>query len=340
MTSTRPLRHVPDELLSFIEAYETYYILGHVEPDGDCIGSQLSLSLFLRRIGKKTQLVSPGPFERSEVRHFADRFLTSIPPASDDGERSPEAVIIVDCSTLDRIGNLAEELRGLPVAVIDHHSSGEIFGDVRFVDSTVAATTLLVQALIEARGETIATNEAELLFFGLATDSGFFRFLDRSSEDVFAAASRLVAAGASPREVSGMIVGGRSFASRKLIGNLLSRAQSYFHGRFVLTYMTADERREYGKENRDSDALYGLLLSIDECEAIAFIREESSDVCKGSLRASGPVDVGKVASTLGGGGHQKAAGFLQRRSLTDTIKEVVARVGVELGEESGTALPR
>jgi phosphoesterase RecJ-like protein len=318
---------VPEELLRFLRDYDHFYILGHIEPDGDCIGSQLALSLFLSRRGKSTRLVSPGPFERTEIRHFAPRFATFLPPK----EHHREAVVIVDCSTLDRIGDLAEQLDGRPVAVIDHHATGDIFGDVRFMDASVPATTLLVLSTIEALEATPSKDEAEMLFFGLATDTGFFRFLDSQSSDVFDAAGRLVAAGASPRETSALISSGRTFASRKLIGRLLSRATAYAEGRFILTYMTAEERLEFGKENRDSDALYSLLLSIEGCEVIAFLREESETVCKGSLRATSDIHVGEIASHLGGGGHQKAAGFLNRDSLAGTMEKVVSLVTERMG---------
>lgn len=317
-------RPVPESLLDYIRDHHRFYILGHIEPDGDCIGSQVGLARFLARIGKEPHLVSPGPFQRTEIRHFAQEFSEHIPPEDSEprgAETGDEAVIIVDCSTLDRIGHLAGELRSLPVAVIDHHSSGEAFGDLRFVDPSVAATTLMIQALIERYGELPSPDEAQMLFFGLATDTGFFRFLGRESEDVFGAASRLVDAGASPRDVSAMISSGRTFASRRLIGRLLNRAEAYAGGAFIMTHMTAEEREEFSKENRDSDALYGLLLAIEGCEVIALIREEPG-LCKGSLRATGEVDVGEIASLLGGGGHQKAAGFLLHAGVEETMARV------------------
>ncbi|MFP4302820.1 MAG: DHH family phosphoesterase [Spirochaetaceae bacterium] len=322
---------VPEELLQFLRDFDHFHVLGHIEPDGDCIGSQIALALFLNRSGKKAHLVNPGPFERAEVRHFASRFASELPRRTSE----QEAVIILDSSTLDRIGDLAAQLDGRPVAVIDHHASGEHFGDIRFVDPSIPATTLMVQAVIESFEETPAPDEASMLFFGLATDTGFFRFLDQNGGDVFHAAGRLTDAGASPRESSALISGGRTFASRKLIGRLLERATSHAGGRFILTYMTAAERREFGKENRDSDTLYQLLLSIEECEVIAFVREESETVCKGSLRATSEIDVGEIATHLGGGGHQKAAGFLNRGSLQETTAKVVRLVTERLESQNG-----
>ena len=61
-----------------------------------------------------------------------------------------EAVIIVDCSTPERIGaGFAEEIKNYPVAVIDHHASGEEFGDVRFVNGNSPSTTILIYQLMK-----------------------------------------------------------------------------------------------------------------------------------------------------------------------------------------------
>ena len=58
---------VPVALLDFIEQYGPFYIIGHKEPDGDCVGSQLALASFLKRSGKTAYLCSAGPFSRNEI---------------------------------------------------------------------------------------------------------------------------------------------------------------------------------------------------------------------------------------------------------------------------------
>ena len=45
-----------EKIIRAIKEHSTFYIFGHVDPDGDCIGSQLALSLFLEQMGKKTYL--------------------------------------------------------------------------------------------------------------------------------------------------------------------------------------------------------------------------------------------------------------------------------------------
>jgi phosphoesterase RecJ-like protein len=65
---------VPQGLIDYIERHDCFYVLGHREPDGDCIGSQLALSSFLKRLGKRVHTLSSGPFTRSEILLYEHKF--------------------------------------------------------------------------------------------------------------------------------------------------------------------------------------------------------------------------------------------------------------------------
>lgn len=300
------MKTVPQSILKALGQWDTYLLIGHREPDGDCISSQLALAWFLQRTGKQTCLVSPGPFQRPELEPLKHHFSAHVPPAVD---RQNTAVVVLDCSTLDRIDYLADEISGLPVLVIDHHSSGSSFGDYRFIDAAAPSVTFLILQIIEAFGETPTEEEAQVLLFGLATDTGFFRHLSAHTHETFEAAARLTAAGANPNQIYREMYGGRPLASKQLLGLLLERTRSYADGRVLITYETLAEQSRYGIENRDSDTLYQQLQSIRGCEAVALIREESPGECSVGLRSNFYVDVGRIALEMGGGGHARAAGF-------------------------------
>ena len=95
------------------------------------------------------------------------------------------------------------------------------------MDPSAPATVYLVQLIIEASGTELTPALAELLLFGLCTDTGFFRHLNTHSQPVFAAAGRLVAAGADPQTVYQRIGGGRTFLHRRLLGTLLARTEQH-----------------------------------------------------------------------------------------------------------------
>jgi Exopolyphosphatase-related proteins len=315
------MRPVPPELLDFIDRHGPFYIIGHKEPDGDCVGSQLALASFLRRTGKKAYTCSAGPFSRTEIMAYEGRFSPEVPP-EDPSERA--AALILDCSSLQRIGCVAETLPKVPIAFIDHHAAGNAVGDVVFIDDKAPSVTTMVLRLIEAMGGAPNKEEAELLLFGLGTDTGYFRHLDETSADTFQAASRLVAAGASPKRVYNLMYGGKSLFSRKLMGEILTRTEPHYDGALLISFVTLDDQQRYGLASRDSDTLYQLLLGIAGCEAAMIIRQENETDCTIGLRARDRIDVGSIAASFGGGGHRLAAGLSMRGELREVKDKLVA----------------
>jgi phosphoesterase RecJ-like protein len=315
------MRPVPPELLDFIDRHGPFYVIGHKEPDGDCIGSQLALASFLKRNGKAAYLCSAGPFTRTEITSFESRFSAEVPPEK-PSERA--AALVLDCSSLQRIGSVAETLPKVPIAFIDHHAAGNAVGDVIYIDDTSPSVTLMILLLMEAMGGRPTKEEAELLLFGLGTDTGFFRHLDDSSEETFHAAARLVAAGASPKRVYNLMYGGKSLFSRKLMGEILTRTEAQFGGALLVSFVTLQDQQRYGLASRDSDTLYQLLLGVAGCEAAMIIRQEGETECTVGLRARDRIDVGSIASEFGGGGHRLAAGLLMRGGLDEVKDKLIA----------------
>lgn len=312
---------VPESLKRFLESYTTYYVVGHEEPDGDCVCSALAFRSFLTRRNKTVKLFDVGPFDRPEIKRFAPHFRSDLPRRERELDANP-AVVILDCSTAERIGALASDMRGLPTAVIDHHAAGKPFGDPRFRDTGAPSASYLVQLVIESLGETPTKEEAEYLLLALGTDTGYFRHLDYGTGDAFRAAARLVDAGASPKGVYDQMYGGKQLGARKLLARQLERAERI--GDFIITYERAEDTEELGKENRESDTLYQLLTTIDGCRALALVREVDQSSCTGSLRSTDDTNVGAIAARFGGGGHPRAAGFLAQKPWYEVVDELKA----------------
>jgi phosphoesterase RecJ-like protein len=313
---------VPRELIDFIETGNKFLIAGHKEPDGDCIGSSLALCSVLERLGKRAIPCSAGPFKRIEIKSYEKQFI-SVPSEED---RRDARVIVVDCSSADRTGDLEPLLAGLPLALIDHHSAGVHSGEgtVLFLDPEAPSVTFMILALIEALGLNPTREEAEYLFFGLCTDTGFFRHIDAGRAEVFSYAGRMIRAGANPKKTFNAINGGKSFNSRILLGIQLSRAEEFFGGRFIYTSEEYEETQRFGLEGRDSDNLYQILLSTADVEAIAVIRQETPEKCTVGLRSRDWVDVAAVAADFGGGGHKNAAGFAADTRIAELKPKLLA----------------
>jgi phosphoesterase RecJ-like protein len=305
-------------LLAFFESYGSFIIVGHKEPDGDCVGSQLALASFLKRKGKAVTLVSPGPFKRVEVKAWASSFAPALP----DAPKPETGLILLDCSSPSRAGDLEAGICQYPLAIIDHHASNDSDRGVLFVDPQASATALLILEIIESTGDSPSKEEAEFLLFGLCTDTGFFRHLGPGASRSLMGAARLSQAGASPKEVFARMYGGKSIESRRLIGEILGRLEPFYGGRLLLSFETLEDAERYGLEGRDSDSLYQLIQSVEGCEAIVIMRQETESNCTVGFRSKQAVDVSLIAGALGGGGHKQAAGL----SISGRIEDVKERI--------------
>lgn len=311
------------EAIRFIRSHESFVILGHKEPDGDCVASQIACAALLRALGKEATLHSAGPFDRPEISPFESEFS----PAVSKDRRAAAAVVILDCSTPDRTGSLGEMVAGMPALVIDHHSAGERFGDARMVEPSAPSTSILVLELFEAMGVTPDSDTARLILFGLCTDTGFFRHLGSGSADTYRAIARLVEFGTSTADVYMLVYGRRELASRKLLAEMLLNAESHWDDRLIVTWQMISDRERLHVHQRGEDDLYRLLQTIKGNVAVALIREEGEGVFSVGLRSSTAVDVGAVASSFGGGGHRQASGFDITGSLDSVKKAVLEALG-------------
>lgn len=310
--------HPPKKVLSFFNNYTSFLLIGHQEPDGDCLYSQLVLHQVLLRMGKQSRMYSPGPFLRPEIKALSGSFHAHIHP----DEKHDAACVVLDCSTLERIGYLQNEIDDLPVLVIDHHSAGEDFGRVRWVNPAIPATCLLVLGLLSSWNIVPTQEEAEGMLFGLCTDTGFFRHLSGGKGDTLKAAGELNDCGASLTDVHRKIYGNRDFSARIFLSRTLERTRILEKGAILITYETLQDKEELGIENRDSDTLYQLLQATRGCKLAALVREEGKESYSVSLRATDNLNVGELARQAGGGGHRLAAGFQTRGTREEIINRV------------------
>ncbi len=323
------LQSPPPSLLHFLEQYPGYYIIAHEEPDGDSIGSQLAFASFLRRRGKQVILLSPGPWQRKEIAPYRSFFVDTLSRAEVNNRFG---LLVLDCSSISRTAQFATILVGLDTAVIDHHQpNGVAQGAVQYIEPHAPSTTLLIQKIIESFGETPTPEEARHLFLGFATDTGFFRHLEVEAADSLELLSRLARKGITPKSIYRETFGSYSLESRLYLARILSTMEPYFQGKLLITHILHEEYQTFGSDHRQSDPLYQLLLSVEGCEAVAFLREEEQRKTSVSLRSPDTLNVALIAQKLGGGGHKNAAGYVTSLSYQEAKAELLEQFRLVFG---------
>ncbi len=310
--------HPPEELLTALTSGKNFLIFGHIHPDYDCLGSQTALGLGLQSLGKSVQLI--GDLEQD--LHPIQKQYTFHMDIPEGWNQENTQIIIVDCHSRDRIA-MSELLRNFPLLVIDHHQRAlDPLAGITWIEEEAPATAHLVYRIIESLGVEISAEISTLLFQGLAADTGFFRFLKPEMGEIFHIAGDCVDRGVNPYLVHQQIYGGKHVNTPRFIASVLKRMQVLAEGKVIIAYETAGDIDNYGMESRDSAEVYHLLLSIEECEAVVYLKRTENGNTVAGLRSKSFMNMSEVAKKFGGGGHIRAAGFSQEAPPVRVMKQL------------------
>lgn len=322
---------ISSKLINLIKQNNSFLLVGHINPEGDSLGSSLALALGLKKLGKKDVcVVSKDPVP--EVL----RFLPSSKTVKQKPARKKyDVVILLDCNEMSRTGFKGFNARH--TAIIDHHvlpadtAKSEFYDSLAasHIDTHAAAAGLLVYKVLTALKVPMDKDIATNLYTSILTDTGGFRYSNASSESL-KVASRLVEAGAKPWDISKELYESTSYKSIKLLGLTLSNV-----GRdngIVWMTITKEMLKKTGTSAEDCEDFVNYPRKVRGAEVAVFFREDRKNQYKLSLRSKGRVDVQKIATTFGGGGHVAAAGCRVNGTLKEVRKKVFKVIRKEIKE--------
>ena len=93
-----------------------------------------------------------------------------------------------------------------------------------------------------------------------------------------------------------------------------------------------------GCTNNDTEGLINLPLTAREIQAVVFFKSGPDGDVRVSMRSKYDVDVRRVASEFGGGGHKNAAGFTVDGPLDRRPHRILEKL--DRGRGRGAAKPR
>ena len=314
-----------DRVVSHIRSGRRFLVSSHQRPDGDAIGSAVGVALALRELGKTADVVMdavPPAFLRPFPAVEQIRVHTNVDETTDGS-------IIMECSSLDRTG--VSGLDRSPVVNIDHHLGNARYGAINWIDESAAACTELVFSLVEALGIAMTPAIATHVYLGLLTDTGSFRFSHITPRS-FEIARRCVEAGADPQWIARTHYDSSTLGRVRIFGHVLNAMRLDAAGRVALLTMTHADALAAGATYDDTDGLINFPLSVNDIQAVAFVKEAGPDDWRVSLRSKDEVDVGAIARAHGGGGHKNAAGCSARGPLSavqDTFLALLVQATAE-----------
>ncbi len=317
MTKTMP----HEGFTAFVRRHEGFLITSHVDPDADAAGSCLGLAHSLRQIGKVAEVVLEAPLPKALAFLPGSESVRT----SADVARRYEAAFVLDCSSLDRVGHVAELCLtpGAAIAVIDHHWGHEMFGDPRLVNVEASATAELVYEVIGHLGMPLLPEAAECLYAGLFSDTGGFRH-QNTTPRALRLAARLLERGARAPRVAEALFATKTKQSLRILGLALASLETRGGGSVGALTISREMFETAGATPEDADGIVQYAKSLIGARVGMLIQEVGPQDIRVSLRSDGSVDVNELASRFGGGGHKVAAGLRVRGDLQKVREDLFA----------------
>jgi phosphoesterase RecJ-like protein len=304
-------------ILDVIRAGERFLVTSHSRPDGDAVGSILAMGMLLQQMGKRADLVT------------ADRIpavYRDLPTAENIRNamrvHGPyDAVILLECDGIERA-----RLRGLEsffLVNIDHHATGQPYAHLNWIDREAASVGELVYRLVRSAGGVVTQEMATCLYTTVLTDTGGFCY-GATRASTFALAQELTLAGANPIRIAQDIYFSTATSKLLLLGAALSNLKR--EGRLAWLWVTHQDMVRTCAAEEDCEGIVNYAVFISGVEAAAFLRELPERRIRLSLRSKGKVNVAAIASRLGGGGHENAAGVTLDGPLERALEEILAEL--------------
>jgi len=306
------------KLKRLIDRSRQIFIVAHVDPDGDTIGSALGLARSLRKMGKDCTLACADSVPDALL------FLPGVEEFGIPRLTDEDLIIAVDASDPNRLGQAYRHLPSLdtPMVNIDHHSTNSMFGTINLVRTEATATAEIIFDLLQEWEVLLDSVLATYLLTGIVTDTQSFS-TPSTTPRILEVSSQLMKAGASLTEIHENYYKKREAETLRLWGRILAEMQ--LDDQLVWSVNTLDMRSQSHAAPDDGDGIVNLLATARQAKAAIMFTENEDGKIDISIRSRPGVDISPIAVHFGGGGHPQAAGTELLGDLCEVIPKVLIK---------------
>ena len=305
---------------------DRFLLAGHINPDGDTLGSCFALGLALKQMGKDVAVLLEPYSSSLEIVPGKELLSDSTYEFSTD-----TVCIALDCASIERLGNSKTYFEKADITIcIDHHASNEGWAKYNLIEPNASSTAEIVYRTIEPITE-IGIDIATAIYAGMVTDTGGFRY-NATAKSTMEIAAKLMETGISFTEVYNELMHMHKFLEGKALGIALSNSNLTQDGKIVYSYVEANTLKEIGAKSQNLEGSVEYLMGTRDALIAVLVYERSTvEEVKVSLRSKGP-NVGNIATKLGGGGHKLAAGATSYKNVKQTLDLALEYAVQELKE--------
>ena len=315
-----------ENIIDYINRSNDFIVTSHISPDGDNIGSTLSMYNSLKKLKKNVYYVLDDTPPKNLEFLLKDVNILK----SNEFNIDKFNIISLDCGDRKRIC-LSDEIKdkAQKIICIDHHASNDKYGDLNYIDTNASSTCELVYNVLVAYNkkyniDLIDENIATFLYTGLVTDTGNFMY-SNTHPTSFDMAKNLLLKGAKKESIIQNIFQSNSANYYKLLGEALNTLDIIYNKVACISINKEMLKRNIISFN-DVDGITSYTRDIEGVEVGILLKEKKDNEIKVSLRSKSYVDVSKIAQSFGGGGHIKAAGCTIYDTIENAKKKIIESV--------------
>ena len=314
-----------DTILKYIHESNDFVVTSHVNPDGDNVGSTLSIYYFLKNLNKKVYYVMDDSMPINMQFLIKDINIINSNEFRELNIKNYN-LITLDCGDKNRIC-IDDEIKNncTKLINIDHHGSNDFYGDLNYVVAEASSTCELVYDILIRneeinKVETIDKNIATALYTGLITDTGKLTYSNTHASS-FDMAKNLLLIGADTQKVVQNVFGSNPFNFYKLLGEALNTLE-IFNTKVAIMMVTQEMLQKYNIDFKDIDGIVPYARDIENVEIGILLKEKCNNEIKVSLRSKSYANVSKIAKVFSGGGHMRASGC----TINDNIENAKIKI--------------
>ena len=318
----KPHPKIIDRILQGIRASQTICVVGHIRPDGDCIGSQLGLTLALKNEGKKVACwnedIVPGKLSFLDPDHIVQRPRRGL---------EFDCVIATDAASFERLGKVGSCVNHRQLFInIDHHKSNTRYADINWVSAREPSTGELIFRLLRAANWPITPPIADCLFTAVSTDTGSFQY-PSTRPSTYHVAGELVKRGANLEKICDEVYQSFPLSRVRLLQHVYNNFRLTHDNQIAYFWLRKNDYLRTGAATDDSEGLIDHIRAIAPVVVACVFEELAPDLTRISLRSkSQMVNVNEIAAQFGGGGHTAAAGARIPGKPLSVQRRVIAAV--------------
>lgn len=308
--------------------YESVGIFSHLRPDGDCIGAQVAMALWLEKNGVRVLAFNDHEIPPT-LTWLTEFFPVELP--EEELTAQCDAFLVVDGNAPHRFGSYEFHQHQFPrpAFMIDHHPDPEdVFDTTISVDDASSTCELVYRLIKEHDASQLDEQICRALYTGVVTDTGSFQFASVSPGTMEIAADLMRLGGFRPPEVVERVFANKSLNQLQLLSLAIGTLTLYENNQIAIMSVTREMLNQTHTRSEDCDGLVNFALSVAGVKAAVLLKDIDDQGVKLSLRSRSEVDVNEWARELGGGGHKKAAGALHPGPLDSAIHDVI-KIGVK-----------